>query len=489
MKNILFIITDQQRKDSLGCYGNTVCKTPNLDQLAASGIKFERNYVANPICMPSRVCIFTGKNIRNHGLWTNGLLVDEQETIAAHFSRNGYKTATVGKLHFTPHGAGGENNMESGEYWKKKKFPIDWSGPYWGFDHVELLMGQCSPVAHYGEWFYKNGGTDDMLKRHPVDADSKTSVMEMPLELHPSAFIAERSIDFMKQTKEDQKPFFVVASFQDPHSPYNPPESLSEQYKPEDVLMPVGGEEDLRSRPQHYKDMFNGKWDRGRNPDKVAKTPGGISKTATRERIAKTYAMVDLVDQNVGKMLSFLEKEGLQDDTIVVFTSDHGELLGNFGLWTKGPFYYDCLINTSLIISCPSLIKSGVSEELFSDLDLAPTLCDMAELPAMPFIDGISQYPHLLDSSKIVRDRCLIEYRNGYGEQDCSSKALIKKNYKYIRYQTGDEELTDLSKDPQEIKNVADASEYKEIAEQLRAELLDEILKTEQKGPEQFSHA
>lgn len=489
MKNILLILTDQQRKDSLGCYGNPVCQTPNLDRLAASGIRFNRNYVANPICMPSRVCIFTGKNIRNHGLWTNGLLVKEQDTIAGHFSKNGYNTATVGKLHFTPHGSPGENNMEYGENWGNGTYSTDWHGPYWGFNHVELLMGQCAPVAHYGEWFFKNGGTKEMLTKHPTKYDPKTSVMKMPLELHPCAFIAEKSIEFMKKSKDNGKPFFTVASFQDPHAPFNPPEEMAEKYSTKDVVMPKGDKEGLESRPKHYINHFKGEWDRSYGGRKKPKHPDGISESVTRERIAKTYAMIDLVDQNVGKMLNFLEDQGLRDDTIVVFSSDHGELLGDYGLWSKGPFYYDCLMNTALLISCPALIKPGVSDTIFSDLDIAPTLCDMAGIEQMPFMDGISQLPHMLDNKKEVRDRCLIEYRNGYGEKDISSKALVKKDYKYIRYQTGEEELTHLSKDPEERDNVAQKPEYSEIKEQLKTELLDEILKTEQKGPEQLSHA
>lgn len=488
MKNVLFIMTDQQRKDSLGCYGNPICQTPNLDGIAASGMRFNRNYVANPICMPSRVSIFTGQNIRNHGLWTNGLLIPPRDTVAGHFGRDGYETATIGKLHFTPHGGyGDESNMEYGEFWGEKKYSTDWSGPYWGFEHVELLIGQSAPVAHYGKWFHENGGDVEMLKKHRVDADPKSSFMKMPADLHPCAFIAERSIEFMKNAKENGKPFFTVASFQDPHAPFNPIESLAEKYKPEDVVMPTGGRDDLATRPEHYLKHFRGEWDRGRGINK--NHPDGLSEAVTRERIAKTYAMIDLIDQNVGKMVDFLEREGLRDDTIIVFTSDHGELLGDFGLWAKGPFFYDCLINTALLISCPSMVGPAVSDALVSDLDLVPTMCDMAGLEQMPFTDGVSQLPHLLNPSTTVRDRCLVEYRNGYGVKDVSSKALVTNDCKYVRYQTGVEEMTDMVNDPEERVNVADRSEYGDRKEVLKTQLLDEILKTEQKGPEQISHS
>lgn len=485
-RNILFIMTDQQRKDSLGCYGNPVCRTPNLDRLAASGVRCERNYVANPICMPSRVCIFTGQTIRNHGLWTNGLLVEPRDTVAGHLSRAGYQTSTIGKLHFTPHGSGGPGNMENPYDWEEKGFPVDWHGPYWGFDHVELLLGQCGPVAHYGEWFFERGGSREMLEKHRSEIDPKCSVMKVPPELHASSFIADRAIAAMQRAQADGQPFFTVASFQDPHAPFNPPESL-DTYDPDEVVMPIGGEADLATRPDHYREHFRGEWDRG--PRGKKPHPEGFSEAVTRERIAKTYGMIELVDQNVGKLLDYLEREGLREDTAVVFTSDHGELLGTFGLWAKGPFYYDCLINTPLLVSCPSLIEPGVSEGLFSDLDLVPTFCELAGVEPMPFADGVSQLPHLRDRSVSVRAACLVEYRNGYGERDISSKALVTQTHKYVRYQTGEEELTDLANDPEERQNVAGQVEYGELRDELKSRLLDEILSTEAKGPAQLSHS
>ncbi|MFW6303917.1 MAG: sulfatase-like hydrolase/transferase, partial [Candidatus Sumerlaeota bacterium] len=155
MKNILLITTDQQRKDSLGCYGNSVTATPNLDRLAGRGVRYERNYVANQICMPNRLSLMTGQNIRSHGLWTNGLLLDERCTLAHHLADQGYDTASIGKIHFTPFGGEAENR-ESIPWWYEHPEAVDWHGPYWGFKYVELALGHTSPVAHYGEWFYRN---------------------------------------------------------------------------------------------------------------------------------------------------------------------------------------------------------------------------------------------------------------------------------------------------------------------------------------------
>lgn len=481
--NVLFIMTDQQRKDSLGCYGNAVCRTPNLDQLAKQAVRFERSYVANPICMPSRMSMFTGRTPRSHGLWTNGLLIDEQPTVAGHFARHGYMTGSIGKIHYSPTGTDG--HMESGSLWADGQGPLDWNGPYWGFEHVQLTIGHTAPVAHYGQWFREHGGTPQMRPRREVTGAPASGVRDIPAELHDSIFVADRTSAFIKQCAREHKPFFLVASFPDPHAPFDPPAEVAQQYPHDAVTMPVGGPLDLATRPSHYQQHYQGAWHRG--GQKKPKHPQGLSQAHTRERIAHTYAMVDLIDRAVGRILQTLQEQGLDQETIVVFTSDHGELLGDHGLWLKGPFFYESLINVPLIIRAPD-VAPGVSDTMFSHLDLAPTLCEMTGLPAMPFVDGISQAAHLLDPQKQVRDRCLVEYRSGYGDADVSSKVLVTHDLKYVRYQTGEEELTDLQADPKELRNVAADPTYRQERERLRMMLLDEVLKTERKGPEQLSH-
>ena len=376
--------------------------------------------------------------------------------------------------------------MESGELWEQREGPVEWFGPYWGFEHVELTLGHTAAEAHYGEWFYKNGGTSEMRQRRRVTGDPKSYVMDMPPELHDSSFVADRSRAFINRSVADDRPFFLVASFPDPHAPFNPPAATAEAYPHENVVMPTGSSEDLQCRPEHYMAYFRGAWRRSGNVP--PKTPEGVPEEYTRERIAHTYAMVDLIDRNVGKILESLKDNGLEEDTIVVFTSDHGELLGDHGLWAKGPFYYEGLLNTPLIITNPGTITPGVSETLFSDIDIAPTLCELAGIPVMPFMNGLTQVRHIHDRETDVRDCCLVEYRNGYGEADRSSKALVTSDRKYIRYQDGEEELNDLRADPDEFTNVVDKPEYSGEKEALEKQLLDEILSTEKKGPEQLSH-
>ncbi len=484
--NILLILTDQQRRDSLGCYGNPVCRTPNLDRLASRGVRFDRNYVANPICMPNRLSIFTGQNIRNHGLWTNGLLIGERRTLPGWLAEHGYRTASIGKIHFTPYG-GNAGNLESSHYWQGPDANPDWHGPYWGFQHVELTIGHTAQLAHYGQWFRARGGTAAMLEPHRLLAGGDSYRRHLPEELHDSAFVAERSIAYLRECRQADQPFFLVSSFPDPHHPFDPPVTVAAQYDPADMPRPVGGREDLAGRPPHYLQHFRGEWHRkGRVPPSH---PDGYSEAATGEKIAHTCAMVELIDRNVGRMLDHLEQSGLASNTIVLFTADHGELLGDHGLWYKGPFYYEGLLNTPLIAAGPGLAGGTVSDALISDLDIAPTLCELAGLPPLPAMDGISQKPHLDDPRRRVRDHCLVEYRNGYGSADVSSKCIVTETSKYVRYQDGTEELTDLREDPRERFNLAVAPQGRRAVSALRTRLLDAILTTECKHPEQLSQA
>ena len=157
MKNILFILCDQLRKDSLGCYGNPYAVTPHLDALAGRSTRFTRNYVANPICMPNRHSLFSGMYPRNHGVWTNGLLVpDCGDNLMHHLSKHGYQTASIGKIHFEPDGCSAEcGSMESEDLWQKNPKMNDFHGPFWGFDYIELADRHHGTSGHMTEWFQK----------------------------------------------------------------------------------------------------------------------------------------------------------------------------------------------------------------------------------------------------------------------------------------------------------------------------------------------
>lgn len=482
VKNVVVIMCDQLRKDCLGCYGNEYIKTPNIDRIAKNGVVFKRHYTANPICMPSRISIFSGMYPHNHGMWTNGLFIkDEGYMVMDRLREAGIQTANIGKIHFEPHECPADfGSMESDVLWSEKLDEMDkFHGPYWGYDYVEIQDSASDRSQHMIKWFYKNGGTDEMYKLVKKDGYIEGGATKVPNYLHRSTFVGERSVNYIENIRDKERPFFLTVSFSDPHHPFIATEKDMDKWGDREFKKPVGSGGDLESRPQHYRDHLAGTWSR-----RGTQKGGTVSEQLKDERIKSTYAMIELVDENVGKVLDALERENLLNETAVIFTSDHGELLGDFGLWAKGPFYFEGLISTPLIISYPNC-KARKTESLSSSVDMAPTVLELLGLKKPYYMDGVSLREVLNDVSASVRDWCLTEYRNGFNEKDCSSKAVITDEYKYVRYQTGESELTDLKNDPDELVNRAGDIQYAETEQKLKEKMLDVLLSTESKKPYQ----
>lgn len=525
-KNVVMIMADQLRKDFIGCYGNSFVRTPNLDYIASNGMRFENCYINNPICMPNRMSIFTGRYPHNHGMWTNGLLLPYTlPTLGNTFSDQGYTTCSIGKLHFEPTDCGANapvGSREDHRYWKKIGDSIEWYGPYWGFEHVEFTIGHATaPLAHYGKWFHEHGGTDDMTHAEKMPGFEYCPVTGMPENLHDSIFIGERSADFIRAHADGEKPFFLLASFPDPHHPFNPPCETAKRYLDAEIKTPVYEDDSLESRPAHYKQMRDGIWHRAgllrETPDMTEemkqrvqgtaelaasfmdekileglglttgeKKQNGVSKEERNQRIRNTYAMVDLIDQGVGRILDALRETGSLENTWIVVTSDHGELMGDHGLWLKGPFFYDGLINVPLIISSMGM-ETGRTDALASSIDIYPTICELTGTEIPRYCDGVSLVPALSGGSP--RSRCLFEYRNGYFERDINTMGYLDENYKFVQYQNGDCELTDRKNDPQERINMAADLRNKDLTISCREKLLMEVLETGSRFPVQISHA
>lgn len=490
-KNVVVILADQFRKDCIGAYGNPHVRTPNIDRLAAESIRFDRSYVANPICSPNRTTWFSGLYPSNHGVYTNGLVKEDDGRTIMHELRNrGYETASIGKIHFNPYSEESKGkSFESAGAWEEIPGEDAYRGGYFGFDYVELTVGHTLPKAHYYKWFKEHGGTDDMFG---VDAygevyspDEICGVRRMPSRLSSSAFVGDRSVNYLKNVRNPQKPFFLSVSFPDPHHPFTSCYDDYERWKDVTPGTPIGVPKDLEERPEHYRQQFHGGW--SRRGTGTYKYPGGVPEDVARERIRHTYAMVEAIDRNIGKVLDELERQDLMEDTIIVLAADHGELLGDHGLWLKGPFLYEGLINTPLLMAIPG-IPARESDALISSVDIAPTLLELLGIGVPAYVDGISQMSHIMQPSVKVRDACMIEYRNGY-DCDVYVSAVVGDGYKYIAYENGEQEYTDLNKDPQERRNVAGESEYAGAVSLAARKLLTERLKAKSKGAVQYGHA
>lgn len=487
--NVLVIMCDQLRKDCLGCYGNEYIETPNIDKLAKESIICSRNYVANPICMPNRLSLFSGMYPRNHGLWTNGLLIkDRGYTLMHSLNSFGYQTASIGKIHFEPCGCeASSGSKESDDWWSSNPKAQDFHGPFWGFDYIELADKHHGESGHMIKWFKDNGGKPEMFtSKEGHTIEDETGWDDVPKNLHSSSFVGERMCNYLKNIRNKEKPFFAVASFPDPHHPFTAPKVCYDKVHDKPFKKPIGSPDDLLSRPTRYKQMQEGIWNR--NGISKSENRLGIGEELAKERTLNTYGMIELIDENVGKIIDELKSQNLWDNTIVIFTSDHGDLLGDFGLWKKGPFFFNGLVNTPLLVHIPK-VAPRKCDNLISSVDLAPTICSLLKLPVPYYMDGLSQDDVLVGKEKQKRKNCMIEYHNGYFENDLCYKVLITDRYKYCLCQTGEEELTDLTLDPNEINNVANNPEYKNTVTELKSELLLQVMKTESKVPLQLSLA
>lgn len=531
-QNLLIIMCDQLRKDYLGCYGNEYVRTPNIDSIAEEALRFNHCFVNNPICMPNRMSIFTGLYPHNHNQWTNGNQLEHPlPTLADYLAENGYSTASIGKIHFQCTDCGKDApriSMEDHRLWKEKGDNIDWYGPYWGYQHVEFTSGHATtPLAHYGKWYHEQGGQDEWAVAKPVEGFDACPVTTMPEKLHDSIFVGQRSADYIRAHAGDEKPFFLVSSFPDPHHPFQPPLETAKRYENVPVKLPVNEEDDLSGRPRRYRYHKYGVWHRagllqpldGMPPEDLEKcgkcseliarfmdekilaglglethgssgaekkAPSMISAHERDQRIRNTYAMVDLIDQGVGKILEALRETGELDNTVILFLSDHGELMGDHGLWLKGPFFYDGLVNTPLIVRAPGR-AAGETDVLASSIDVYPTCCELLGLPVPYRCDGVSQVPAY--EGEAPRSQCLIEYRNGYMDNDDYTLVYLDEKYKFSQDQQGEYELTDRVNDPEENVNLLSGGANPELLTEYRAKLLDMLLHSASRYPEQYCHA
>ncbi|HEY63275.1 MAG TPA: sulfatase-like hydrolase/transferase [Caldilineae bacterium] len=511
--NVLCLVTDQQRHDHLGCAGNPIIQTPNIDRLARSGIRFERCYVNNPICMPSRATMWTGQSANAHHVRCNGMPLDHRiPTIASALAEAGYRTHGVGKFHLSPfrslNGAdpASLNPMdwpESKEMWVSGRIGA-LPAPYYGLQSVLFVGG-------HGDFFW--GDYRRWLMHEALDVIERieTWVTEMgwedwetmgpslvPAELHHSRWIADRVIEFLREQTYTGQPFFCWCSFPDPHHPYHAPEPYHSMYDPADMPVPARREGELDDLPPHFRRIQH-------EHLRVEGVTGPVTRLYehTPEIMARTYGMISNVDANIGRVLDALEELGLRENTLVVYLSDHGDLMGDHWLQQKGPFHFDGLIRVPFIWSWPGhIIPNTVNTSIVSLLDFAPTILDLCGVPIPeglrpeePFLPlelppwpGHSLRPILEGREKAVRDTAFIEH-----DEDCLGlrlRTLVTERYRLTWY-AGQPygELFDLQEDPQELHNLWDDPAYRPVRDELTAQLLDQVIMSDSRLPRRLSRA
>ena len=498
--NLLLVTTDQQRADSIGAYGNPVCRTPNLDRLAAQGTRFTGARTQNPYCQPSRATILTGTYPSTHGVSCNGIdLPDDAAagSVARLLGAAGFRTGIIGKAHFAsiypmvPTG-----KLESVE--GSASMPEDWTGPYAGFDHAELIlfghMLRMAPMMgrwnwcfgppplglHYARWLFRDGpeaGRERLALMQPEAAGAtwdhtQTWKNALPEEHHPTTWVADRAIEWLRGAAAPGKPFFGWVSFTDPHHPMDPPRPWCDLYDEADVaeVLPEQRDEEFDTKPAIHRLWSQGA--RGREMEWA--NPGGA--TLTHEELARMtagyYGMVSQLDYAVGRVLGCLDELGVADDTLVVMTTDHGELLGDHQMIFKGPLHYEGLLRVPLIVRGAGFEPGAVIDDPVGTIDLAPTFLRAAGVPVPEAMEGVPL-------QELGRDHVLTEDDHQILFR-LPLRTITTRRWKLTRYeaQEGVGELYDLVDDPGEFVNRWDDPAAKAEKDDLLA-LLDEVMNHE----------
>jgi arylsulfatase A-like enzyme len=492
--NVILITTDQQRKDSLGCYGSDFVHTPNLDRLAEEGVTFDRAYCTSPVCTPSRATLFTGKYVSKHGAWNVGTSVPEDRNSLPHLmKKHGYRTYHIGKLHFQPFLAAAEQSRESRTEWERI-YPA-FSGPYYGFDRIEMCLGHTTNgvAGHYGDWVRKKAGTVEFASRALSSSvfGGEAVLWDLPPDCTNTEWVRERALAFLDEQGENSGPFFLNLGFQDPHHPHALPREIAQELQPERIPLPRYREGELEDKPPFFMDVYKGRWNKD-HPLHGAFALAGqgfdtyrydeVKEEDARLGRAFYYRMVELIDGAVGDILRKLEERGLADNTIVVFTTDHGELLGDHGIWMKGPFHYEPLINVPFIIRWKNRLKPGrAASDLFSLVDLAPTLLSLCGIEPPPDMDGLDFSGALLEGKPSPRQAALVEHVDDPAK--IRLKTIVTERCKmtvYIGQPYG--ELYDLKADPHELQNRWSDPGCAAVRQELYGRLLLELERTENRA-------
>ncbi|WP_113671353.1 sulfatase [Vallitalea guaymasensis] len=475
--NILLITSDQQHFNTIGAF-NPEIKTPNLDRLVKEGTTFKRAYCPNPTCTPTRSSIITGMYPSQHGAWTLGTKLSEDvHTVGEDFNSAGYKTALVGKAHFQPLASTKEfPSVEAYPILQDLDFWRDFNTNYdtwYGFSHCELARNHTDEGhigQHYALWLEEKGLNNwkDYFRKPTGILDRRAEgKWDIPEKYHYDAWISERTNALMEEYSNADEPFLLWASFFDPHPDYIVPEPYYSMYDPEELTLPTITKGEHDNNPPHFA-MTQ---DDNADFSIYGESGYGIHGMHTHEKDKKTlrkylsvyYGMVTMMDKYIGKILDKLDELGIADNTIVLFTTDHGHFIGHHGLSAKGPFLYEDMIKVPYIVRYPRKIPANKSNDALQSLvDIAPTLLSFADIGIPRIMTGKDQKDVWLGKKESARDHIICEHH--HEPTTIHLKTYVDERYKLtVYYNQTYGELFDLEKDPEEINNLWDNPHYTEL--------------------------
>ncbi len=440
--NVLLIMTDQQRPDTLGYRGLTPCQTPNIDSIATTGVSFDNTITPCPLCLPSRASLFTGLYPTQNSMMSNQRGHLKSCEMLDHFRAHGYQINYAGKWHM------GEGNIG------------DFTDRHAGNSTVEYSRW-CLDQSLVDGWMFNDPAT--RTSRKPSMSIPRVHCQGLPVDRTNEAYVTDFAIDMLRSRDRD-RPFFQVCSYNGPHPPFMIPEPYFSMYDPADVPKPLnfgpaGGEHPAHSE-SYYRDLFN---DHGQDFE------------LWRATYAVYWGFVSMIDSFVGRLLGALDDDGLRGETIVVFTSDHGENLGAHGLWQKMVPFEES-IRVPLIIDVPGM-QPASTETPASLIDIAPTLSALCQLPDWRVWNGVD----LFDSDWDQTDRpaqFAMHQPLGDWMKVTDWRMLKADGFKYVWHKGMAEELFDMSSDPGELRNLAGADSHQLQLAAMRQELGDFLRKT-----------
>ena len=463
--NILLITTDQHNASVLGCYGNPVVKTPNLNGLASEGILFRAAYTLTPLCTPARTTILTGQHACRHGVlynininetkpdppdWTG--LPPDAVAFPEILSRAGYQTALFGKLHSLQRRKNfGLHTLKLAE--GKGHFVTRSGEPD---DYRRYLREKGYPDSHWRTW------------ENPDYQQNGCTTSPLPAEDYIDYWTATEAISYLDKVRE---PFFAWVSFSGPHTPWDPPEPYGRMYDPEDIPMPARRRGELEEKHPAWVDHIaktipalpRGSID----PD----APGGLENAyrrfpdpQVRRMLAAYYGQITLIDDQVGRIIAALQDRECLDNTLIMFTADHGDYLGDNWAFYKHGAFYDSLARVPMILRWPAagIDRHRTTDHLVSLIDIAPTFLDAAAIPPVDHADGLSLLPLLRGDAPGSRSSLFVDAGH--------VKGLISSEWKYMRWNDGFEELYARENDPHDLYNVAEKTEGAAPREQCRSQ-------------------
>ncbi len=524
--NFLFITTDQQRADHLGCYGNSIVKTPAIDGLAARGTLFEQFYATCPICMPNRIAILTGRMPTVNSTRLNGIpLSKDAVTFVDILRAGGYHTGLVGKSHLQSI-TGREANLPSSatnrtgteppddlneahrerregpEYeaelmplWRENPNRKEPELPYYGFDHVRFANGHSDHVqGHYTGWLNSHSDNSDALRGRDNALPSSDIVAPqawrtaVPEELYPTAYIADESCHFIDQhlsTRADS-PFFLHCSFTDPHHPFTPPGKYFDMYQPDDIPLP----ESFHDRDPHEPPLLTRLREEFKNgkASNEGPIPFCASEEQTRQIIALTYGMITCIDDAIARLLAHLETKGVLDNTVVIFSSDHGDFMGDHGIMLKHGLHYNGVIRVPFIVADPQRPEPVRTQLHGTSIDTGAVILARAGLAPYNGFQGIDitavQNGELNTPRRgiLIEEDALADHLEQ--EDGVRVRSYIEDNWRLTLWDGVEQgELFDLNSDPQEVNNLWSQTEYSHKRAQLTEAMLREMMRLNDTAP------